>query len=154
MKRLLTAILGVLACSGPTLGHAAPLTEATVRALLTKVDAAIPARDFSAVAALLAPGVTITVDSTVTGQVPHVSLSRSEYLTMLQQTWAQASDYTYRRSNQKIVIKTHQAIVTSDISESLTANRLVMITNSKETMTIERINGQLQATAIHVVSHE
>jgi hypothetical protein len=154
VKRCSIAILGLLALLSSAAGSTTELTEASVRALIAKVDRAIPARNVAVIAEVLAERVVISVNMTVNGQLQHLSPDRGQYLDMLKQTWATVSDYRYRRYNQRITIEGHQAIVTADVWESATLNGQTMSTQSRETTIIESVDGKLQATAISTTGHD
>jgi hypothetical protein len=145
---LLVTLLG----SATIPATAAELEEQSVRQMIVSVDAAVRARDLAVLRDALADDITIMATTTFNGQVTRRSLSKTEYLEMLRKVWAMATDYSYRRSHEQITLRAAQATVISDVWESLTAGGQVMVTRSRETMTIESVNGRLQATAVSIVS--
>ena len=154
MKSTLPALVLALLGLAPAFAPAADLTEAAVTRMVAEVDRAIPAKDLKALRAALADNVLITLSLDLPGQPERVTLAKDQYLTMVEKAWATATEYSYRRSNQKIDLRGELAIVSADVWESLTTNGRRMVTESRETAIIAEIDGRLQITAIAVQSKE
>jgi len=154
MNRRLLTLLMILSCGAPAVTTGAELTEVAVLQLIASVDRAIVARDVDGVGAALSEDINITVNSSISGQLQRVSLTKAEYLRFLQQAWSAATDYRYRRSNQKILLRGDRAVVTADVWESMTMDGRAYVTNTQETTTVEVVGGKLLATAISAISSE
>lgn len=138
---VLAVVGGAAAAQGPT--------EAEVRAVLERVDRAIQARDLDTVASAVAENVQISGTlSTGTTVVDRYEYDKREYLALLRDGWAQVSDYTYRRANQQIVVSGEVATATADVFESSSVPGGVLRTQTRETVTFERVNGAVVATRI------
>lgn len=138
---VLAGFAGAVAAQGPT--------EAEVRAVLERVDRAGQARDVDAIAGALAEGarisITLLAGSTV---VDRFSYDKRTYLAALRDGWAQASDYSYRRANQRIVVSGAVATATADVFEHASVPGVVMRTQTRETVTLERVGGSVVITRI------
>ena len=152
MKRFLNAVLLTLAGILAAPSFAAGISEGAVKKLMADVDKAIPARNVAVIERLLADDVAIELTVNVDGNIRRFDMSRDEYLTMVRQAWSAATTYTYKRTNQKIVIQGRKAVVTADVTESLSSHGRTVVTRSQETAVVEDVRGTLQATAIRVVS--
>jgi hypothetical protein len=154
MRQLLTPWLAVLVLMTGWPCSAARPDRVAVQYLFARLDRAMPDRDLDALRGFLADDVVIEVDATVRGEERHDTFSKPQYLEMVARAWRMASDYRYRRSNQRISAQGAKSIVTADTWESLTLDGMVMITRTRETMTIERTPDGLRATRIHLISSD
>lgn len=142
---LVFAVVGLVAGTAAAQGP----TEAEVRAVLERVDRAIQTRDLDAVASAVAENAQVSGTlSTGTTVVDRYCFDKREYLALLRDGWAQASDYTYRRANQQIVVSGEVATATADVFESSTVPGGVLRMQTRETVTFERIDGLVVATRI------
>lgn len=124
-------------------------TEAEVRALLDRADQAIAARDIDALAT------TLSEDAQISGAmsaenvlIDRFRFDKPTYLAALRDSWTQATDYTYRRTNERIVVSGAAATVTADVFESATVAGGVLRTRTRETTTVERRHGAAVMTRI------
>jgi hypothetical protein len=144
-KRLfLIACLAI--CS--TAVFAQNLTEKAVRDLMVKVDQAAARKDADTVSKTLSDAVEITMMISYGGQTQRLSMNKDQYMAALRQGWAASSNYTYRRANEKIVLSGSKAYVSSEVFESMVINGQPLRTSSKESATLELINGALLVTKV------
>lgn len=124
-------------------------TEVEVRALLDSADRAIAAKDIDALATTLSEDVQISgAMSAENVLVDRFRFDKPRYLAALRDNWTQATDYTYRRTNQRIVVSGAVATVTADVFESATVAGGVLRTQTRETTTVERRSGAVVVTRI------
>ncbi len=142
MSNLLKIFLLVFSLIPLTNAYASDLTEESVKRLMSKIDNAVNALNANEVADTLSSNVSITMNIRIQGQEQVIRPSKKEYISMLQQAWAQCKDYKYSRSNEVIKISGNKALVTSDIKESMTMQGQNISVESKEEATIELIDGQ------------
>ena len=144
-KRLfLLACLAV--CSSAV--FAQNLTEKAVRDLMAKVDQAAVRKDAETVSKTLSDSVEIIMMISHGGQTQRMAMRKDQYMAALRQGWAVSSNYTYRRANEKIVLNGPKAYVSSEVFESMVINGQSLSTSSKESATIELINGTPLVTKV------
>jgi hypothetical protein len=148
MRPLIRTLLISAALLGSAPLFAAELTVAAVKAYTAKVDAAIARRDVNAVLEAIAEDARISVTVSMQGQPQTMRMSKSQYGQMLQLAWGAVSNYSNKRSNEKISIDGAEATVTADIAESMVINGQQVGSRSREQATVEYINGKLVATKI------
>jgi len=124
------------------------ISEASVKAFLLTFDKAVAQQDTKAIRAMISENADISGKTSVGGQVQSFRMNKVQYMMALQDVWSQASNYTYRKSNQKITISDGKAIVSADIAESMVLQGQHLVTRSSEVATIEKINGTLLVTRV------
>lgn len=137
-----------LLTSSSSIAAISQLTEQSVRQLLAKVDKAIASHDVDLLGQTLSDDVEITMVMTAGGRTQRATLNKAQYLKAVRDTWAAASNYTYRRSNERITITGGTATVKSEVLESLVMENQLMRTMSQETATIAMVKGTPVATRI------
>lgn len=145
-----TVKAGLLVCCfiAASVASAAGLTNKSVEAVLAQIDNAANTLDANAVASVMSDDVSITMNISMQGKSQVLKPSKQEYIAMLQQGWAMYQDYKYKRSNVKIDLQGNKAVVSADVSESMTVQGQTLAGVSKETVTIEVINGKPMVTRI------
>lgn len=73
-------------------------------------------------------------------------MSKAEYLANLGTTWAVATNYFCRRSNERIVISGNAATITADVVETFTIRGNTMRTRTSETAPLELVDGAARVT--------
>ena len=131
-----------------TVSNAAELTEETAKQVISRVDNAVNELNSKAVGDALSDNVSITININMKGQKQVMKPSKQEYISMLEQGWAQYTNYKYNRSNAVVKIIGNKAFVTGDVSESMTVHGQNISGTSKEETTIELVNGQLLITEV------
>ncbi len=127
-----------ISCSSPS----DVLTEEIVRALVDDMERAVENRDADRFSESLSDDVTIVIHVNMRGQTQVMKPSKQEYMSMLKQSWAVSENYVYRRSNLKIDIQGNKAVVTADVSESMTVQGRNISTETHEEVTVEMINAE------------
>lgn len=117
------------------------VTEDDARAILANVDRAIPLKDFEVIAAALSDDVVIEANIAMGGQSQAYTYRKAEYLQGLRDSWAQTSEYEYKRDNQSIVVSGGTATVSADVVESMVIQGQAFTSKSREVATIERVDG-------------
>ena len=145
IARVLCLFLGLSLIAN---SYATGLTEEAVKQLILRVDNAINEKNAKAIEAELSKNVSITINIDVNGQKQVMKPSKHEYVSMLEQAWEQYSNYKYNRSNMVIKITSNKAVVTADVSESMTAQGQNISGSSKEEVIIELIEGKPLITAV------
>lgn len=140
--------IAVLLSALPALAAAQTLTEPTVKELIASIDKAIAAKDVNGIAQHMTDNVEITVVISSGGRTQKSKLSKPDYVKALRDTWGMATNYMYRRSNETIVINNNVATVSADVVENMTINNQHSRTRTRETATIELINGVPKITKI------
>ena len=136
------AICIVLSLAVVSTAYATELTEKTVRQVISKVDHAVNELSARAVAEQLSGSVSITINISIQGQKQVMTPSKQEYVSMLEQGWAQYTNYKCSRSNVVTKIKHDKAYVSADIQESMTIHGQYLSGASKEEVIIELVNGK------------
>jgi hypothetical protein len=152
MTRPFALMMSLLLTLATQVAAAAGLNEGSVKKLMAAVDQATVTRDVAAIDHYLADEVAIVVILDMGRGPQRVELGKAEYIGMVRDVWAKASDYRYERTNQRIEIKEGRATVTADIVEAVTIGGQQMDTRSHETTIIEMVDGRLQATSVRVTS--
>lgn len=148
MKKYFQTLLLLASFGLISVGHAGDLNEAAVNNFLNKLDAAIEKLDVNGVAATMSDAVDIILNIDMQGQKQVMQLTKAQYVDMLRQGWAAYSNYKYSRSNVKVKMNGNSALVTADVSETMTVQGQTMTGNSKEEVTVELQNGQPVITKI------
>ncbi|HVK56022.1 MAG TPA: nuclear transport factor 2 family protein [Burkholderiales bacterium] len=128
--------------------YAQEITEASAKEFLRKVDKAIASKDAAAFEKYISENADISGTITTSGQTQSFKFNKAQYMAALRDTWTQASNYTYRRSNEKIVLSGAKATVTADVAESMVLQGQHVSAKSKEVGTLEKVNGVLMFTKV------
>ena len=146
IKSVLLAVVVML--SG--IVQAGQIDKATINSMLSEIDAAAQNKDASVVVKYISPDAKIVMYINVNGQKQVLKVTRAQYLDMLQQGWAVASNYKYQRNNTRIKILDggSRAVVTASVVESMTIQGQTVKGTSKEKSTIELVNGKAMITKL------
>jgi ketosteroid isomerase-like protein len=128
--------------------HAQELTPGAIKELMTRIDAAIAHGDVPTLARHMAEHAVVSGTTTAGGQMQPFRMNKAQYLAALEAVWANATNYTYERSNEKITIDGDQATVTADVADSIVIQGRKLTSVSKERATIESIDGMLMVTQV------
>lgn len=115
---------------------------------MAKVDQAAVRKDAETVSKTLSDSVEIIMLISHGGQTQRMAMNKDQYMAALRQGWAASSNYSYRRANEKIVLSGSKAYVSSEVFESMVINGQPLRTSSKESATLELINGALLVTKV------
>jgi hypothetical protein len=133
-----------ISCSPP----AEVLTREDVMSFVTDMERATSRKDVTGVSDALSDDVIIVLNIDTRGQKQILQPSKREYVAMLEKSWSVVENYKYSRSNLEIDFKGHKAIVTADITESMTIKGRRISSESHEVVTIEMINARPLATKV------
>jgi hypothetical protein len=136
----------LLLCGG--LARAEAVTEAEAKAFVAALDTAIAARDVAGVDRLLSDNARFEATIAAGGQAQQVDMFKPQYMLNLRHVWTQASDYRSQRSNLRIELQGEKALVSSDISESVVLQGQSFSSRSRETTTLEKVQGKVLATHV------
>lgn len=148
MRNVVKVLFLIFSLTILTNSHASELTEESVKHVISAVDNAVNTLNADEVAKTLSSNVSITMNIDIQGQKQVLKPSKREYISMLQQGWAQYKNYKYHRSNVRIKIHNNKAFVTADISESMTIQGQNISGTSKEEVTIELVDGEPLITKV------
>ena len=123
-------------------------TDALVQEFLAKLDRAIATKNTGEIAKLISENAQFSGTVIAGGRVRTVKGNKAQYVAALKDTWAQASNYIYRRTNQEIALSGGKATVTADVSESMILQGQYVALKSKEVWTLEQTNGVLLLTEV------
>jgi ketosteroid isomerase-like protein len=140
-------LAAVISCSSPS----NDLTEEIVRDVVIEMENAVNNGDIDGFSAALSDDVTIVMNIRMQGKTQVLRPSKQEYISMLEQSWSVSENYRYSRSNLKIDIQGNKAVVTADISESMTVQGRNIAAETHEEVTIEMVNSKPLVT--NVVGH-
>lgn len=143
-KVLVFAALVAVSFTAP----AQDLTESEVKAVLDRMDAAVAKRDVDAIGRLLSAGAQLSGTLKVGAEAQTFSYNKPEYLQSLRESWAQLVDYGYQRSNPVIVVSGRAATATADVLETLVFPAGKMSVKSRESVTLERVDGAVLITRV------
>jgi len=118
------------------------LTEEIVRGVISELDAATENMDADPFSDALSDDVKIVITINMQGQ------SQVIRPLLLEEGWAEASNYEYTRTNLKIDIQGDKAFITAIIRESMTVRGRTMNTRTHEKVTMELINGKPLITKV------
>lgn len=124
------------------------LSESEVRGVLDRMDAAVAKRDVDAIGRLLSAGAQLSGTLKVGAGAQTFRYNKSQYLQNLRDSWAQLVDYRYRRSNVVIVVSGRAATATADVHETLVLPAGTMSVKSRESVTLERLDGAVLITRV------
>lgn len=127
---------------------AAGITEAEVRNLISKVDAAVNALNAQGIGDVMRDDVEIIMNIDIQGHRQVMKPSKAEYLEMLKQSWAHAEHYQYSRVDLKFDIQDNMAFGTVTVNESMTVQGQTFSWSTKEEVVIELIQGKPLMTKI------
>ena len=143
MRRTCGVVLFVLFVLAPGLSSAQKLNEPTIRSMISEFDDAISRRDANGVAKYLSEKLTVTMAIKVSGQTHKVTMNKATYVDSLKKGWAVATEYKYARRNLQVRLSGEtKAVVTADVSETLTFQGQTIRSNSTETAVIELVGGK------------
>ena len=145
IARILVLALSLLASMQAV---AQSTSEAAVREFLARLDSAIAAKNVAEVGKLLSENAQFSGTISAGGRTRTINGNKAQYVAALKETWAQASNYIYRRSNQEILVSGAKAIVTADVFESMIVQGQYVAVRAKEVLTLEQSNGVLLVTDV------
>ena len=132
------------------------ITEAEVRATLDQIIAASRRQDSEAIVKFLAPNVTIDLTVRTAAGSRKMVLTRQQYADYLKQGLAAIDQYQSKYSVIKVRVapdgKTATATYTVQESSRLKNQPISIASVSNETVTFQRIQGQLQATTLRAIA--
>ena len=131
-----------------TSSYGAELTEKTVKQVLARIDQAVNDQNANALAKELSNDVFVKLNISMKGRKQAMTASKKRYISMLEQAWAQTSDYKYSRSNVEINIKNNIAFVSAIVHESMSVNGQNVSGSTSEDVTIEIVNGKPLVTRV------
>lgn len=141
MKKRLTHLFLVFLLIAPAFVHAAAIDENIIKQMITEIDKAIAAKDATGIAKSISPNVQIVLNVSTQGKKQVMSMTKDQYLKVLQDGWSMSQNYKYSRANMKIKLENpNRAVVTADVFESMTVNGQKISGSSKEEVYIELIN--------------
>lgn len=146
-KVLVFAALAALSFAVP----AQDLSEIEVKAVLDRMKDATLKRDVDAVGRFLSEGVVMSGTLTVGTDVQPIRYTKQEYLQGLRDTWALLVDLRLEHANRVIVVSGRVATVTYDARITMVVPAGEMHVKSRDTVTLERLEGGLLIT--RAVSH-
>jgi len=136
--------------------RAIAITEAEVRAILEQIIAASRKQDGEEMSKFLAPNATIDITVQTVAGSRKLSLTRQQYIAYLKQGRTMIEQHQANYSDIKIRVnpdgKTAVATYTVQESSRLKSQAIVIASVSNETVTFQRVQGQLQATALRAIA--
>jgi hypothetical protein len=148
MPCLAKAIFLFLSLAVATSAYAAELTEETVKQVISRIDKAVNDRNANALAKELSNNASIKINISVKGRKRAMTASKRRYISILEQSWAQYSDYNYSRSNMTMTIKNNKALVSVVVQESMVLQGQNVSGSTKEEVTIELVDGKPLVTKV------
>ena len=145
---LITVLMVIFSFAVHSMVNAGELTESSVKALIEKVDSAILTEDTSIISDAMSDNVLIIMNVNMQGENHVMKPAKKEYLSTLQQGLDKCKNLKHKRSNMVIKIEGNRAIVTADISESMTMQGKEVSGESKSETTIELVNGKPLITKV------
>ena len=130
------------------ISFAAELTKESVNQLLNTVEQAAKKHNSDAIGEVLADNVMITMNIEIQGQTQVAKVNKGQYLSMLEQGWAQVSNYDYSKSDVEIELDGDKAYITANVNESMTVQGHDVSTSSHEEAVVELVNGKVMVTNI------
>lgn len=127
---------------------AADLTEDDVRQVIARIDNAIDRADAEALGNELSDDAEITLNFVDQGEKQVMQLSKIDYLLLLEQGWAQFSNYSYHRSDMKVSLQGAKAFITAVVHEEMMIEDQHYSGSSREEATVELIDGKPIVTAV------
>jgi hypothetical protein len=144
-------LLGFNSCSGGT-----KITESEVLDLLNKIELAAKNKDAEAVVANMSEKAEIKATVTTAGQTQTLKYNRDQYREFLKNSFVQLNNYTYSRQNTRVKIAPdgRTAIVTEEISESMTFNGQTIRTLSSEVASLAIEDGKIVTRYIEIIGKQ
>lgn len=150
MVAILKIAMTLLLMGISSVALSADVSKSEVRAFLATIDASIQKLDTHGIEQAISDDATIELNIKLKGQNQVARLSKSEYLTVLNNGWKTYTAYSYKRNDVEIALNGPTAHVKADVTESITIKGKQIDAKSKEEATIELINGHLFITNIVV----
>lgn len=148
MSKIVKMSLLLVSLFFSTVSFSGGLTEQSVAQLIDAVDKAANNKSAAPIGDAMTDNVKIVMNVEFQGQTQVISPSKSEYLSLLEQGWAQSSNYKYSKSDVTIKIDGDKAFVSANVNESMTIQGQNISVFSKEKAVIELINGKPFITEI------
>ena len=148
MRYLAKTIFIIISFVAATASYGADLTEDTVKQVISRIDKAVNDQNASALAKELSADASIKFNVSVKGRKQAVTASKRRYISMLEQSWAQYSNYKYSRSNMTIDIEDNKALVSAVVQESMMFLGQKVSGSTKEEVTIELVDGRPLVTKV------
>jgi hypothetical protein len=131
----------------PVHAAAAKLTEAEVKAFMTKMESATQSRNYMAVAGLMSPDISIHY---LLNSTKKVDLTRDQFLLNAQMSSASYKDYQYRIRIQNIKLNPGKAVVSYLVYERATSTeRGTIYCLMNDIAVVEKRNGQLMMSQLN-----
>lgn len=148
MKHLTGILLLLATLVVPAWAQAADFGEASVKRLISGIDRGMAAQDARQLADLFSDHAIITMHIHTRNGSRTMRISKRQYIDMLRRNWSMFDHYKHSRSNVKIALHGSKAIVTDNVTESITSRGQSMTAVSKEEVVIQRVNGRPRITRI------
>lgn len=151
-KRLLLSCVAVAVLASQVFAGAV-LTEDQALKISKDIEVLSNARDVDGVLKYLAPDVILTMNvhsSSIPGGVQTVTLDRVQYEESLRQAWGSAEEYSYKQSDEKVVIQDEgqTAVVSCKIHERVVMGGVAQDNDTEEVSTIRMIDGKPLVTKV------
>ena len=152
MKKIATLMGFVLLITLFSTAYASKLSESDVKKLIASIDQAVLNQNANMFSNFLSDDVTITINIIMQGGSQKITYSKQEYISLIEEGWANSRDYKFNRTKLIITISGTSAIVNAEGTEStimdVQGRDVSMTSESKETLTIKLIDNKLLITNI------
>jgi hypothetical protein len=135
------ALTAAMSCSSPLLAEDLVIND--LKAFTARMDAAGARCDVATIVDRISPLATISGTGFARGDMRMYRLNRSQYGQLLAQLCADATNYTYSRTDERISIDGDQATITADVVETWVVKGQTLSTKVREKAVIELIDGKL-----------
>jgi hypothetical protein len=129
------------------------ISEEDVRKISNEIQTSAINKDIEGTMKFFAPNIIINVTADTPFGPQRMRLSPEEYEAETKRGWAVASEYEYRRENEKIMISEDRRSATAemDVVESMVIEGRKFRSKTHETVTLEIVDGKILVTVLEAV---
>ena len=143
MRTIVSALVFASALTGTTPLLAEDLVVSDLKAFTARMDAAAADCDVEAIVARISPLATISGTGFAQGDMRMYRMNKAQYGELLALACAEATNYNFSRTNERISIDGDQATITADVAETWVVKGRSISTKVREKAVVELIDGKL-----------
>ena len=151
MIKIFKTLFIVLVITNIQPSNAKELTESSVKEFIEIFDNAVESKDLIKIADLMVDDVNIITNVTFLGQTEVINSSKTEYISLLKESWKLTTDYSFTRNEFDIVFENDTATISGTITESMSLLGEPVSVQSEGEAKIRIVNEKLQF--VEIISH-
>ncbi|WP_353395645.1 nuclear transport factor 2 family protein [Hydrogenophaga sp. 5NK40-0174] len=141
-------LLAGLMAAGAAWGQSGSLSRYALQQIVDRVDQAIVERDVKGIGSLLTPRAEISIIVPTPNGKRRMKMSKAQYISALEQSWAVANDYRYARSGLEFELNGDAAVIRSVVTEAMVVNGRQISLSTREETYVQVIDGRAMIVGV------